>query len=76
MSYGKLIVCNDEWPTSDTGYAEVSDTRTFVTNVLNWFTSKPSSNFLVPRTGESFLAHNSRHRYRMQATGSLSRKAT
>ncbi len=44
---GKIIVANDEWTLSDSGFGWTSDTKTFALNVASFFTGGGTGNFLV-----------------------------
>ena len=45
---GKLVVANDEWTISNSGFASAPvDTAQFVENIANWFTGGESGRFLV-----------------------------
>jgi len=44
---GKIVVANDEWTLSNTGYANAPDADRFARNVANWFTGGSSGNFLA-----------------------------
>ena len=35
---GKIVIANDEWQLSDTGFAQSPDAGTFATNIASWFT--------------------------------------
>lgn len=35
---GKIVVNNDEWTLSNTGFAQAPDASTFATNIADWFT--------------------------------------
>jgi hypothetical protein len=43
---GKIVVANDEWTLSETGFSNSGDTGTFATNVAEWF-SGSTGNFLA-----------------------------
>jgi hypothetical protein len=43
---GKIVVTNDEWTLSDTGFVAPNDPDRFALNVANWFTGN-AGNFLV-----------------------------
>ncbi len=48
FAQGKIVVNNDEWTLSDTGYANAPvDTDRFVRNVASWFTGGNPGNFLA-----------------------------
>ena len=51
MTYGKIVVCNDEWPFSNAGFANAPDTTTYLHNILGWFTSKSAGKFLQNSAG-------------------------
>ena len=42
---GRIVVANDEWTLSDTGFASAADTDTFVLNVASWFTGGGAGTF-------------------------------
>lgn len=44
---GRVVVANDEWTLSNTGFANASDTATFVTNVASLFADGSTGDFLV-----------------------------
>jgi hypothetical protein len=45
---GKIVVTNDEWMLSNTGFSGSNDPGQFALNVANWFTGSPSGkDFLV-----------------------------
>jgi len=44
---GKIVVANDEWTLSDTGYLNAPDAGRFAKNVASWFTGGGSGNFLA-----------------------------
>ena len=43
---GKIVVTNDEWTLSDSGFSGLNDPGQFALNVANWFTGS-AGNFLV-----------------------------
>ncbi len=47
---GKIVLNNDEWTLSNTGFSSSSDTGTFATNVASWFTGGSTGNFLAYST--------------------------
>lgn len=44
---GYLVVNNDEWTFSDTGFAQSPDASVFINNITNLFTGDQSGNFLA-----------------------------
>jgi hypothetical protein len=42
---GRIVVANDEWTLSNTGFASAEDTDTFVLNVASWFTGGGAGTF-------------------------------
>ena len=46
-SQGKIVVANDEWTLSSTGYTNAPDADRFARNVASWFTGGVSGNFLA-----------------------------
>src|SRR6266540_2824036 len=34
---GRIFLANDEWPLTNVGFQQASDTGTFISNVLSWF---------------------------------------
>jgi hypothetical protein len=46
---GRIVVSNDEWPLSDTGFTQARDANaaTFADNVARWFTEGANGRFLV-----------------------------
>jgi hypothetical protein len=42
---GKIVVANDEWTLSDTGFNPPNDAGAFAVNVANWFTGGSGGNF-------------------------------
>jgi len=47
FAQGKIVVSNDEWPLSNTGYANAPDADRFARNVASWFTGGRPGNFLA-----------------------------
>jgi len=41
---GKIVVANDEWTLSNTGFTAISDPGQFATNVVDWFTGGGPAN--------------------------------
>lgn len=46
-SPGKIVVANDEWTLSDSGFTPPDDAGRFATNVARWFTGGPPASFLA-----------------------------
>ena len=44
---GKIVLANDEWTLSNTGFSGPNDPATFATNVASWFTGGLPGNFLA-----------------------------
>jgi len=44
---GKIVVANDEWTLSNSGYSNAPDADRFARNVASWFTGGGSGNFLA-----------------------------
>jgi len=44
---GKIVVANDEWTLSDSGFGTPNDPGKFATNVASWFTGGKAGNFLA-----------------------------
>lgn len=44
---GKIVLANDEWTLSNTGYASPNDPGVFATNVASWFTGGGTGSFLA-----------------------------
>lgn len=44
---GRIVVNNDEWALSNTGFKKAPDAGTFSTNVASWFTGGGTGDFLV-----------------------------
>ena len=44
---GKIVLANDEWTLSDTGFSNAPDTVRYVSNVTNWFTGDQPGSFLA-----------------------------
>jgi hypothetical protein len=44
---GRIVVNNDEWALSNSGFRYTPDAKTFSTNVASWFTGGGPGNFLV-----------------------------
>lgn len=44
---GKIVLANDEWTLSNTGFFSPNDPATFATNVASWFTGDTIGNFLA-----------------------------
>lgn len=42
---GKIVLANDEWTLSNTGYSGPNDPGTFATNIATWFTGGGAGNF-------------------------------
>ncbi len=49
-SAGRIVLANDEWTLSDSGYFNPNDPAVFATNVASWFTGGSSGNFLAYST--------------------------
>jgi hypothetical protein len=47
---GKIVVTNDEWTLSDTGFSGSNDPGQFAQNVAKWFTGGGTGNFLAYST--------------------------
>ncbi|MCX7992307.1 MAG: PEP-CTERM sorting domain-containing protein [Fimbriimonadales bacterium] len=47
FAQGKIVVNNDEWTLSNTGYSNAPDADRFARNVASWFTGGGSGNFLA-----------------------------
>lgn len=47
FAQGKIVVTNDEWTLSDSGYSAAPDADRFARNVASWFTGGGSGNFLA-----------------------------
>ena len=47
FAQGKIVVNNDEWTLSSTGYSNAPDADRFARNVASWFTGGGSGNFLA-----------------------------
>jgi hypothetical protein len=47
---GKIVVCNDEWTLSDTGFQQSPDAGSFATNIAGWFSGGRAGKFLVYST--------------------------
>lgn len=47
---GRIVVMNDEWPLSNTGFSNAGSTKQLALNVANWFTGGVPGNFLVRST--------------------------
>ena len=47
---GRVVVANDEWTFSETGFAQAVDTGRCLENVANWFTDGQPGNFLAYST--------------------------
>jgi hypothetical protein len=50
---GKIVVSNDEWPLSETGFSQAPDAATFARNIAAWFTGGQPGDFLVYSTNFS-----------------------
>lgn len=44
---GKIVLANDEWTLSNSGFSSTNDPAMFATNVANWFTGGGTGDFLV-----------------------------
>ena len=44
---GKIVLANDEWTLSNSGFASPNDAATFATNVAEWFNGGSPGSFLV-----------------------------
>ena len=44
---GRIVLANDEWTLSDTGFSNAPDTGTYVANVCEWFVGGAAGNFLA-----------------------------
>lgn len=79
FAQGKIVVNNDEWTLSSTGYASAPvDTDRFVRNVASWFTGGGSGNFLAYTNNfgltDSQLANtmaNAGHTWTVSTAGTL-----
>jgi hypothetical protein len=47
---GKIVLSNDEWELTQTGFSQSSDAGLFAANVANWFTGGSTGNFLAYST--------------------------
>lgn len=47
---GKIVLANDEWTLSNTGFTSLSDPNQFAQNVTSWFTGGSGGNFLAYST--------------------------
>lgn len=47
---GKIVLANDEWTLSNTGFTNAADSGTYATNVASWFTGGGAGNFLAYST--------------------------
>jgi hypothetical protein len=47
---GKIVLSNDEWELTETGFSQSSDAGLFATNVASWFTGGSTGNFLAYST--------------------------
>ena len=78
FAQGKIVVNNDEWTLSNTGYANAPDADRFARNVASWFTGGGSGNFLAYTNNFSFtgtsLANtmaNAGHSWTVSTSGTL-----
>lgn len=79
FAQGKIVVANDEWTLSNTGYSNApGDTDRFVRNVASWFTGGGSGNFLAYTNNfgltQSSLANtmsNAGHTWTVSTAGTL-----
>ena len=43
----KIVLANDEWTLSDTGFSDLNDPGIFINNVASWFSEGTTGNFLA-----------------------------
>jgi hypothetical protein len=53
---GKIVLSNDEWPLSETGFSQAPDAVTFAKNIATWFTGGGTGRFLVFSSNFSLTA--------------------
>jgi len=75
---GKIVVANDEWTLSSTGYSNAPDADRFARNVASWFTGGRSGNFLAYTNNFGFTSSqlaatmaNARHTWTVSTAGTL-----
>ena len=56
---GKIIVDNDEWTLSDSGYSNASDTDKFVENIITWFDGSLNGGNILAYSSNFGLTGNS-----------------